>query len=177
VIIHTLIKCSPMTSVSEVDVEMGCEMQEGENDDTGVCAVCMETYDSEASIMNYHCGHFFHVDCTREWVCTQFKNNVDLTCPVCRFVQCHTRSPYYRRLRREMGVVIETNQQTINAFNVEQAHSIYIQQARQQQQRFIQNQRRPSQFAQHILGFVMCGIMVLLTVFVIILFKALTQNE
>lgn len=172
-------------SQSQADVEMGCEEQKVEtinldNDNSGVCAVCLEAYETAFSTMNYHCGHVFHIECTREWVCTQFKSNVDLTCPICRFVQCHARSPYYRRLRREMGVVPETTAFTVTVSDggdIEQAHNVYIQQARHQQQRFIQNQRRGFQCAHQILGFVMCGIMVLLIVFVIIVFKAMAKNE
>lgn len=173
--------------MAQADVEVGCERPEVDaisldNDDTGCCAVCLEAYDSEASsTMNYLCGHVFHIECTREWVCTQFKSNVDLTCPICRFVQCHVRSPYYRRLKREMGITTETTAFTVavsgGGSDVEQAHNVYIQQARHQQQRFIQNQRGHSQCAHQVLGFVLCGVMVLLIVFVIIVFKAMVKNE
>lgn len=49
------------------------------NDDGKRCAVCLEDFEREESVMLTPCNHMFHQDCIVPWV----KSNGQ--CPVCRF--------------------------------------------------------------------------------------------
>jgi hypothetical protein len=48
------------------------------------CAICLSIFLLEDQADMLICGHFFHQDCYQEWKCTCIKNNVIVSCPVCR---------------------------------------------------------------------------------------------
>jgi hypothetical protein len=43
------------------------------------CNICMETYTPGQYLKKLDCGHFFHKDCVKQWLC-----NEKTTCPICR---------------------------------------------------------------------------------------------
>lgn len=148
------------------------------NDDTSICVICLEEHGDDARTMNFHCGHIMHIDCTYEWVCSQFKRNVDITCPVCRFVQCHVNSPYYRRLKRELGIVTEQLPSIISLDigNTERRIEI-AQQSRQRQQMFERNQQGMSRSTYRFGGLIMCMFFILVIVFVILVFNTVSERK
>ena len=50
------------------------------NDSDTICAICLQTYSESASVHSYMCDHFFHKECSTEWL------NKKNTCPLCRQV-------------------------------------------------------------------------------------------
>lgn len=148
------------------------------------CVICLEEYEPDAKTMNYHCGHIMHMHCTYEWVCSQFRMNVDITCPVCRFVQCHVNSPYYRRLKQELGITtvndLPSNNNNLGGVfihDIEETRIEIARVARQQQERFYRNQRGMSVVAYRIGGLLMCTFMILLVVFVVVMFDAMSTRD
>lgn len=43
------------------------------------CTICISNYDKDDIIVTLPCGHFFHNECIKNWLC-----NEKVTCPVCR---------------------------------------------------------------------------------------------
>ena len=43
------------------------------------CNICIENYNQNESIKVLPCGHLFHLDCIKNWLC-----NEKVNCPVCR---------------------------------------------------------------------------------------------
>lgn len=71
-------------------------------DDENVCVICLESLDDKQSI-HFHCGHIFHLHCILEWIYNLFEKNADISCPICRYVECHARSPYYNIMKNAVG--------------------------------------------------------------------------
>lgn len=140
--------------------------------DTSICVICLEEYGDDAKTMNYNCGHTMHVDCTYEWVCSQFKKNVDITCPVCRFVQCHVNSQYYRRLKRDLGIVSILSIDSPSLVETHNATQNTARYQRNQQIRYVANQRGMHVMTYRIGGLVMCLFMVVLIVYVALTFPS-----
>ena len=46
---------------------------------TKTCSICLETTDTDAPLVQLACGHVFHRECVREWLC-----RTQATCPNCR---------------------------------------------------------------------------------------------
>jgi hypothetical protein len=73
-----------------------------DSDDENACVICLEDLDDIQSI-HFHCGHIFHIHCILEWIYSLFQKNADISCPICRSVECHSRSPYYNVLKVLVG--------------------------------------------------------------------------
>lgn len=84
------------------------------NEDENVCAICLYAYEDNDRIITYRCGHKFHLHCAFDWVCTQLRQNVHITCPSCRYIQYFRNTASYIGLKRDMG--IET---TVSPFEIE----------------------------------------------------------
>lgn len=150
------------------------------------CVICLDEYEPDAKTMNFNCGHIMHIDCTYEWVCSQFRRNTDITCPVCRFVQCHVNSPYYKRLKRELGITTEQSHELPSIINNVDGGLILeigatrieiAQQSRQRQQMFIRNQQGMPPTTYRCYGLIMCMFLILLIVFVILVFNSVSDRE
>lgn len=153
-----------------LDIEEGSSVQAN---DASVCVICLENYSEDTGTMNFNCGHILHIDCTHEWVCTQFKRNVDITCPVCRFVQCHVKSPYYRRLKHDLGIcttptVVMEEQHPTSHFEDNQEQS----RQHQRQRVLIEYQRDINVLMYRVAGMLTCLFMLLLLVFVVLIMKS-----
>lgn len=85
-----------------------------DSDDENACVICLENLDDEQSI-HFHCGHIFHVHCILEWIYSLFEKNADISCPICRSIECHSRSPYYNVMKIAVGYT----QPTQHSFNIE----------------------------------------------------------
>lgn len=72
-------------------------------DDDNICVICLEDLNKGEPI-HFHCGHVFHVYCIFDWTCSLFQKNADISCPVCRNVECHHHAPNYIELRRIVGL-------------------------------------------------------------------------
>ncbi|XP_015059957.1 E3 ubiquitin-protein ligase MBR1-like isoform X3 [Solanum pennellii] len=48
------------------------------------CSICQEEYEADDEMGKLGCGHFYHIDCIRQWL--KHKNN----CPVCKSVAMST---------------------------------------------------------------------------------------
>lgn len=159
------------------DIELGSgtsivNESNSQETNTSICVICLEDYSDDAKTMNYNCGHTMHIDCTHEWVCSQFKRNVDITCPICRFVQCHVNSHYYRRLKRELGIVsiLSTDSPSIvQTYSASQNNARYL---RNQQFRYVANPRGISVASYRIGGLLMCMFMIILVVFIALTFPS-----
>jgi hypothetical protein len=46
------------------------------------CNVCLNEYKFEEEYSILHCGHHFHKDCIKKWLCNESKH-----CPLCRMDQ------------------------------------------------------------------------------------------
>lgn len=86
------------------------------NDDTEICAICLETYNNVESTLNLSCQHKFHSSCIMKYIdityekcytrkeyklcCNSFK------CPLCRaFINCKDSNPviyyYYKSYKKD----------------------------------------------------------------------------
>lgn len=71
-------------SISAMDLERGVVAPEA-------CTICLDVLPKKTSKVIYgdqlfgcSSGHVFHVDCMIEWIKSRVKDNLDVTCPVCR---------------------------------------------------------------------------------------------
>lgn len=94
----------------EVDVNVVIDNIDDENG----CVICLETLDDNQSI-NFHCGHTFHLHCILEWIYNLFDKNADISCPVCRYIECNSSSPYYN----VMKILVGYNQTTQHNYRIE----------------------------------------------------------
>lgn len=70
-----------------------------EDDTEHICVICLEDYD-KGEPMHFRCGHIFHINCILDWITSLFRNNADISCPICRSIECKSNSPLYVQLRR-----------------------------------------------------------------------------
>lgn len=84
------------------------------DDDDNACVICLESLDEEQSI-HFHCEHVFHIHCILEWIYSLFDKNVDISCPVCRSIECKASSPYYNVLKVYVGY----NQPIKHSYSIE----------------------------------------------------------
>lgn len=82
------------------------------DNDENACVICLEKLDDDKSI-RFHCGHIFHIRCILEWTYSLFAKNTDISCPVCRHIECHLHSSSYNEIKRALGY----NQTTSNDDN------------------------------------------------------------
>lgn len=76
-------------------------------DDDNICVICLEDLNKGEPI-HFHCGHVFHIHCIFDWTCRLFHKNVDISCPICRNIECHHQAPNYIELRRIVGLSEDT---------------------------------------------------------------------
>ncbi len=111
-------------------------------DDTNDCVICLEALDDKT--INYNCGHILHIKCLLNYVKSQLENNQDITCPICRNVECFRGSKRYLDIRHMFGFE-DTNEglNTYPTIGIEEARSRMREEYRiiitEHQQRFNNN--------------------------------------
>lgn len=110
-------KCQDVSPQNTNDVNIVVN----DGDDGSACVICLEHLDEEQSL-HFHCGHVFHLHCILAWMYSLFDKNVDISCPICRSIECYSNTPYYN----VMKVLVGYNEQHNNNVEVHGRH--YIQQ-------------------------------------------------
>lgn len=89
-----------LTSISE-DVNVVLTIEDDADD---ICVICLEDYedDGKGEPIHFSCGHIFHIHCIFDWMASLFRNNSDISCPICRSIECKSNSPLYVQLRRSI---------------------------------------------------------------------------
>ena len=59
--------------------KIGAPPRDGLGATTKACSICLEATDTDAPLVQLACGHVFHRECVREWLC-----RTQATCPNCR---------------------------------------------------------------------------------------------
>lgn len=77
---------------------------ESQND----CVICLEPIDDElvhdeTKVTHFSCGHILHYECTSKYVLDLFHKDVDITCPICRNVECASTSTVYIETQNNLG--------------------------------------------------------------------------
>ena len=74
------------SAAQEADAAMALRMQEQEEeDDTEQCPICLtDMRISRGEGYQLECGHRMHIDCLRQHLSQQDRQNIPLSCPVCR---------------------------------------------------------------------------------------------
>lgn len=78
---------------------------DSENDDENeenICVICLEDLEKGEPI-HFHCGHIFHIHCILDWIVSLFQKNADISCPICRSIECYSDTSHYRVLKRVVG--------------------------------------------------------------------------
>jgi Ring finger domain len=91
---HKDIELATISEESNHDVVLNIE-----DDSDDICVICLEDYDKGEPI-HFRCGHVFHIHCVLDWTTSLFRNNADISCPICRSIECRSNSPIYIQLRR-----------------------------------------------------------------------------
>jgi hypothetical protein len=79
--------------------------------DENTCVICLEDLDDEhPRSIHFQCGHVFHLHCILTWIYNLYDKNADISCPVCRSIECHSTSSYYNVMKSLVGY----NQQECN---------------------------------------------------------------
>lgn len=98
-------------------------ISETKTDDTSVCVICLE--DLNHHVINYNCKHILHITCLLDYVKSQIEKKQDITCPICRNVECSVGSQHYETVRQMFGYTVSDN--LSNTMDVDQAtHGDYI---------------------------------------------------
>lgn len=128
-----------LSSIPKQNVSPEVNIIIDDSNDENACVICLENLNDEQSI-RFHCGHIFHIHCILEWIYSLFVRNADISCPICRSIECHSGSQYYNIMKRAIG------------YNrpIQHNHNIEIQQRRinnsvdisSSQQRFYQNNQQ-----------------------------------
>jgi Ring finger domain len=89
-----------LTSISE-EANVVLTIEDDTND---ICVICLEDYedDGKGEPIHFSCGHIFHIHCIFDWMTSLFRNNSDISCPICRSIECKSNSPLYVQLRRSI---------------------------------------------------------------------------
>lgn len=90
------------------------------SDDENMCVICLESFNDER-LIHFHCGHIFHLHCILEWIYSLFDKNTDISCPVCRSIECYSNSPYYN----VMKVLVGYNQPAQHRYSTEVQQRVY----------------------------------------------------
>lgn len=69
---------------SDTDEQQSCTSDVVKNTE---CPVCLCDIGSEIHTFTFSCHHALHTDCATDFVYNQFKNQSDIFCPICRFVE------------------------------------------------------------------------------------------
>lgn len=69
-----------------------------------LCVICLDDLQRDKTI-HFHCKHVLHVKCCVEYVHSLFKKNADISCPICRCVECYSGSSHYNLMKRNFGYV------------------------------------------------------------------------
>lgn len=91
---------SSFVSITSDDTES--DDYQREDNDEHICVICLENFD-EGEPIYFHCGHIFHIHCILDWIVSLFQKNTDISCPICRSIECYSNSPHYRVLKRLVG--------------------------------------------------------------------------
>ncbi len=83
------------------------------DDNEDICVICLENFDA-GEPMYFHCGHIFHIHCILDWIVSLFQKNADISCPICRSIECYSNSPHYRVLKRVVGFNHHSHMMIIN---------------------------------------------------------------
>jgi hypothetical protein len=105
---------SVTSDVQFINIELKTEDAEGMEEATessnvyeqDECVICLESLDdpSNHDTISFHCGHDFHVSCTKKYILSLFEKKADISCPICRFVECYAHSPEYAKMKRIFGI-------------------------------------------------------------------------
>jgi hypothetical protein len=81
------------------------------------CPICLDNIDFDIenendSVIIYQCKHSFHYKCAKACVKSQFENNVDISCPVCRHVFLAKDTHAY--IQRQQQHISENNNNSLN---------------------------------------------------------------
>jgi hypothetical protein len=68
------------------------------------CSICCEEMDmsNEHSIYRTMCNHQYHTTCMIKYAVTKFSKMQNLTCPLCRSIECNKHDANYYDIRQEM---------------------------------------------------------------------------
>jgi hypothetical protein len=76
------------------------------NNDTSAieCSICCEVMDmsNEDSIYRTKCNHLYHANCIIQYAVTKFSKMQNLTCPLCRSIECNKNDESYHDIRQQM---------------------------------------------------------------------------
>lgn len=78
-----------------------------EDDTDNICVICLEDY-GKGEPIHFSCGHIFHIHCIFDWMTSLFRNNSDISCPICRSIECKSNSHLYVQLRRSIFPIEQT---------------------------------------------------------------------
>lgn len=74
-----------------------------------VCVICLDPIDEDkvndkAQVTKFKCKHMLHQGCTYKYVLDLFHKHVDISCPICRNVECTTTSSIYKETKQQLGI-------------------------------------------------------------------------
>lgn len=71
-----------------------------------ICVICIEEIVEEKSqqCAIFNCGHELHVPCAIRYVTDRLEKNLDVICPVCRYIECPCSTQAYAKMRDQFGV-------------------------------------------------------------------------
>jgi hypothetical protein len=79
--------------------------EEINNDSIAIeCSICCEAMDmsNEHSIYRTKCNHLYHTDCIIKYAVIKFTKMQNLTCPLCRSIECNKNDESYHDIRQHM---------------------------------------------------------------------------
>lgn len=96
-------------------------------DNQNDCVICLEQIDNdslndESKVTTFNCGHILHYECTYQYVLDLFHKDVDITCPICRNVECASTSTIYIETQNKLG--IKTNRHHTVSFDIENTNEL-----------------------------------------------------
>ena len=144
------------------------------DDDENSCVICLEGLDKERSI-HFRCGHIFHIQCILEWIYNLFEKNTDISCPVCRSIECHSTSPYYNIMKRAVGY---NGQQYNYNIEVQQRHHNNNIDISSSQHRMYQNNQRiiDEGLRKGFFRFMMCFTVIMVGFFCFLIYAVKTKR-
>lgn len=104
-----------------------------ELDASNECVICLEPKDKPEDVCRLICGHTYHIKCLTDSFTQLYISNLDITCPLCRFViQDKTSTEYILKRLSIMQTLppprreVVTNSYNDDCFNKAVVYSIPI---------------------------------------------------
>lgn len=88
------------------------------SEESNACVICLDIL-SETSLNDnnitskFSCGHIFHRTCTYDYVLNLVNNGKDISCPICRNIECCADSSIYRDTRNNLERVLFDNMSNV----------------------------------------------------------------